>query len=80
MAIIMSEGKHKIEKKTLKVSHRISYDCPYCKTPMVYSMASTFSKVDYGYEIWICEKCNKRFQLAFKEIKDKNNAHGEQHG
>ena len=67
--MIMKDGKKRtVSKKKLNVSHKLSYECPYCNKPMVCSIQSVFTRCDYGYEIWICEGCKKEFRLCFQEI------------
>lgn len=72
--IIMKDGKkRKVSHKKLQVNHILSYKCPSCNDIMGLSVQSVFTRVDYGYEIWICEKCKKEFRLCFQEIvEDKN--------
>jgi transcription elongation factor Elf1 len=61
--------------KKLKVNHRknvakfvLSYTCPSCGEILGLSSQSIFTRVDYGYEIWICDKCGKLWRLAFQEL------------
>jgi len=66
--IIKSENKLKVIHKKNAVNHLISYKCPNCFEQMVSSSQSVFTRVDSGYEIWVCEKCNKLWRLTFQEL------------
>ena len=70
--IIMKDGKERtVARQKLVANHEISYECPYCKSSMYCSEQSIFTRCDYGYAIWVCEKCNKEFRLCFQEIIEK---------
>lgn len=45
-----------------------SYRCPFCNELMFINKNSIFTSVDYGYEIYTCEKCQKHFEFCFREI------------
>ena len=68
---IITEKKHSISNKKLEVDHLLSYRCPYCKNQMILSEESVFTRVNRGYEIWECKKCDKGFSLCFRELEEK---------
>ena len=69
MTILMkNNNKLKVSPKKNKVDHLLSYKCPSCGERMGKSVQSAFTRVDYGYEIWVCEKCRKLWRLTFQEL------------
>ena len=69
MAVLMKDNKKlKVSHKKNKVDHILGYKCPSCGEMMGKSAQSVFTRVDYGYEIWVCEKCGKLWRLTFQEL------------
>lgn len=67
--IIMKNDKPlKLNRRTYKVDHVLVYECPSCKDNLSRSPQSIFTRVDKGFDIWVCEKCEKLYRLAFQEL------------
>lgn len=68
--LVMREPKRreKLGRRTYLVDPKIIYPCPICKEPLDFPISNVFNRVDHGFETGVCKKCNRRFQLAFREI------------
>lgn len=63
---MQNNDKLKVNHKKNKVDSIVSYKCPSCGRMMIESVI--FTRVDYGYDIWVCEKCEKLWRLTFQEL------------
>lgn len=69
MGIFIKDGiKLKVSHKKNTPKFMLLYKCPNCINEMVFSPQSVFTRVNEGYEIWDCEKCNKKWRLTFQEL------------